>query len=160
MTKYVVFKNQPDSGQSNVPGSREEMACNIAMVATQDVLPKDFYIAYPSDSPQSTMGILKNTAEFSVEINDELAELWVKELWPLAELSVAIDNAIGDAYPGIVEAVQAFDQACANSENFKNYQVLKNIGVNSAFDILENFSYQEISDKVDEIFEVTSLNRH
>lgn len=159
MTKYLVFKNQPNSGQVNVPGSREEMACNIAMVASQDVLPKDFYIAYPSESPQSTFEILKDTAEFSVEIDDELAELWTKELWPLAELSVAIDNAIGNAYSSIVEATQAFDHACASSENFKDYEVLKNLGVNAAFDILENFSYQEVSEKVDEIYEVTSLNR-
>ena len=110
-------------------------------------------------SLKTTFEILKDTAEFSVEIDDELAELWTKELWPLAELSVAIDNAIGNAYSSIVEATQAFDHACASSENFKDYEVLKNLGVNAAFDILENFSYQEVSEKVDEIYEVTSLNR-
>jgi hypothetical protein len=26
MTKYLVFKNQPDSGHVNEPGSRQEMA--------------------------------------------------------------------------------------------------------------------------------------
>ena len=37
MTKYLVFKNQPDSEQTNVPGSREEMASEIANVVSQDI---------------------------------------------------------------------------------------------------------------------------
>lgn len=59
MTKYFVCINQPNSGQVNVPGSREEMACNIAMVASQFEKPKDFYIAYHSSNPQSTWEALK-----------------------------------------------------------------------------------------------------
>jgi hypothetical protein len=160
MTKYFVCINQPNSGQVNVPGSREEMACNIAMVASQFEKPKDFYIAYHSSNPQSTWEALKETAKYSVEIDDERAELWEKEFFPLTELSTAINDAIGEAYSAIVEAAQAFDQACAKSRNFGNYQVLENIGLNAAFDILENFSYEEISEKVDEIYEVTSLNSH
>jgi len=39
MTKYLVFRNQPDSGQVNEPGSREEMASEIANVVSQDRMP-------------------------------------------------------------------------------------------------------------------------
>ena len=112
MTKYLVFKNQPDSGQVNAPGSREEMACTIAKLVSQDALPKDFYIAYPLENPNSNWDSLKDTAKFSVEIDDERAELWKKEILPLTDFSEAIDDAIGDAYSAIVEAARAFDQAC------------------------------------------------
>ena len=160
MTKYLVFKNQPGSGQSNVPGSREEMACTIATVVSQDALPKDFYIAYPLENPHSTWESLKDTAKFSVEIDDERAELWEKEILPLTDLSYAIDDAIGDAYSAIVEAARALDHACEKSKNFKNISVLQNIGMDRAFDNLEHCSFGEISEKVEEIFEVQTFSHH
>jgi hypothetical protein len=158
MTKYLVFENQPNSGQVNAPGSREEMACTIAKVVSQDALPKDFYIAFPLENPNSNWDSLKDTAKFSVEIDDERAELWEKEISPLTDLSYAIDDAIGDAYSSIVEAARALDLACEKSKNFQEIKVLENIGMDRAFDNLEHYSFGEISEKVEEIFEVITLN--
>jgi hypothetical protein len=160
MTKYLVFKNQPDSGQVNEPGSREEMACTIATVVSQDALPKDYYIAYPLENPHSTWESLKDTAKFSVEIDDERAELWEKEIFPLTGLAENIDEAIGDAYGAIVDAAQAFDRACEKSKNFQDIKVLENIGMDRAFDNLENGSFYEVSSRVEEIFEVESFHHH
>ena len=160
MTKYLVFKNQPNSGQINVPGSREEMACTIAKVVSQDALPKDFYIAYPLENPNSNWDSLKDTAKFSVEIDDERAELWEKEISPLTDLSYAVDDAIGDAYSSIVEAARALDLACEKSKNFQDIKVLQSIGMDRAFDNLEHYSFGEISEKVEEIFEVQTFSHH
>ena len=160
MTKYLVFKNQPGSGQTNVPGSREEMACTIAKVVSQDALPKDFYIAYALENPHSTWESLKDTAKFSVEIDDERAELWEKEIFPLTALAKSIDEAIGDAYGAIVDAAQAFDHACEKSKNFQDINVLENIGMDRAFDNLENDWSYEVSSRVEEIFEVESFHHH
>jgi len=160
MTKYLVFKNQPDSGQANVPGSREEMACTIATVVSQDALPKDFYIAYPLKNPHSTWESLKDTTKFSVEIDDERAALWENEIFPLTGLAENIDEAIGDAYGAIVDAAQAFERACEKSKTFQDIKVLENIGMDRAFDNLENGSSYEVSSRVEEIFEVESLHHH
>ena len=158
MTKYLVFKNQPNSGQVNAPGSREEMACTIAKVVSQDALPKDFYIAFPLENPHSTWESLRDTAKFSVEIDDERAELWEKEILPLTDLSEAVDDAIGEAYSSIVEAAMTLDKAFENSKNFQDIKVLENIGMDRAFDNLEHYSFGEISEKVEEIFEVITFN--
>ena len=158
MTKYLVFKNQPNSGQVNAPGSREEMACTIAKVVSQDALPKDFYIAYPLENPHSTWESLRDTAKFSVEIDDERAELWEKEILPLTDLSEAVDDAIGEAYSSIVEDAMTLDKAFENSKNFQDIKVLENIGMDRAFDNLEHYSFGEISEKVEEIFEVITFN--
>jgi len=160
MTKYLVFKNQPDSGQANVPGSREEMACTIATVVSQDALPKDFYIAYPLKNPHSTRESLKDTTKFSVEIDDERAALWENEIFPLTGLAENIDEAIGDAYGAIVDAAQAFERACEKSKTFQDIKVLENIGMDRAFDNLENGSSYEVSSRVEEIFEVESFHHH
>ena len=79
---------------------------------------------------------------------------------PLTDFSEAIDDAIGDAYSAIVEAARAFDQACEKSKNFQDLSVLKSIGMDRAFDNLENFTAGEISEKVEEIFEVESFQHH
>jgi hypothetical protein len=160
MTKYLVFKNQPDSGQTNAPGSREEMACTIATVVSQDALHKDFYIAYPLENPHSTWESLKDTAKFSVEIDDDRAALWENEIFPLTGLAENIDEAIGDAYGAIVDAAQAFERACEKSKNFQDIKVLENIGMDRAFDNLENSSPYEVSSRVEEIFEVESFHHH
>jgi hypothetical protein len=160
MTKYLVFRNQPDSGQTNVPGSREEMACTIAEVVSQDALPKDFYIAYPLENPNSNWDQLKETAMFSVEIDDERAEQWEKEISPLTDLAQAIDDAIGEAYSAIVEAARAFDHACEKSVYFKDIKALENIGMDRAFDNLENGSPYEVAAKVEEVFEVETFHHH
>ena len=60
-----------------------------------------------------------------------------KEFLKIAE---NIDEAIGDAYGAIVDAAQAFERACEKSKNFQDIKVLENIGMDRAFDNLENGS--------------------
>ena len=158
MTKYLVFKNKPGSGQTNAPGSREEMACTIAKVVSQDALPKDFYIAYPLENPHSTWESIKESAKFLVEIDDERAALWEKEILPLTDLAEKIDGAIGDAYCAIVEAAQAFNQACEKSKNLQDLSAMELIGLDRTFESFDNNSLCEISYKVEEIFEVETFN--
>lgn len=95
MTKYLVFKNEPGSGLFNMPGrSREEMACDIAILTTGAALNKESYIAYPSDSPNSTLEMLKEPAKFAVVIDDKRADLWMKEIEPMSRLSDEIDELL------------------------------------------------------------------
>ena len=73
MTKYLVFKNQPDSGQVNEPGSREEMASEIANVVSRDRMHPNYYIAFPVENPKASFESLKEAAKFTVEIDDATA---------------------------------------------------------------------------------------
>jgi hypothetical protein len=156
--KYLVFKNKPDSGLFNVPGSREEMACDIAILTTRAALSKDFYIAYSTDSPNSSMEILKAPAKFAVVIDDKRADLWVKEIEPMSRLSDEIDEAIGEAYSNIYEAARNFDLACKQSELCKELGVLDHMGIDRAFDSFEHQSASGIVNLVEEMFEVDSFH--
>jgi hypothetical protein len=69
MTKYLVFKNQPDSEQTNVPGSREEMASEIANVVSQDRMPPNYYIAWSGDLYFRAMTIFQRTRGPSVSVS-------------------------------------------------------------------------------------------
>lgn len=158
MTKYFVFKNQADSGIFNLPGSREEMACNIATLIFGADLGKEPYIAYPSDSPKSSMEILKESAKFAVVIDDVRADIWVKEIVPMSRLSDEIDEAIGEAYSNIYSAAKSFDLACEKSELCKELAVLDYMGIDRAFDSFEHQSTSAIATLVEELFEVDSFN--
>ena len=101
MTKYLVFRNQPDSGQVNEPGSREEMASEIANVVSQDRMPPNYYIAYPIENPKVSFESLKELAKFSVEITDETAELWINEIQTMVQKAHIVDDAISEAFGGM-----------------------------------------------------------
>lgn len=157
MTKYLVFKNQSDSDQANEPGSREEMACDIAMVVTKKRSKTNPYIAYSIDSPKSTFETLKESPSFAVVIDDKLAELWGKEFLPLVHLSHAIDDAIYVAYRNIYECARSFDWACENTEHCKEFGVLDYIGIDRAFESFEHQSNSDIASLVEEFYEVDTF---
>ena len=156
MTKYLVFRNQPDSGQVNEPGSREEMASEIANVVSQDRMPPNYYIAYPIVSFES----LKELAKFSVEITDETAELWVNEIQAMVEKAYMVDDAIGEASGGIYQAMIAYNNAIDASSNFKDLTSLSIKALDRAFEYFEVESAYEVSTKVEEIYSVESFEHH
>lgn len=157
MTKYLIFKNEPASGKTNVPGSREEMACAIAMVSSEESWHDNSYVAYPADSPKSTFETLKGSANYALVLDDKLAELWNKEFIPLTRLSDAIDEAIGDAYQSIYSCAEDFDSACEESENCKDIGVLDYMGIDRAFDNFEHQCSSAIASKVEEIYQVKTF---
>jgi hypothetical protein len=120
MTKYLVFKNQPESGQVNEPGSREEMASEIANVVSQDRMLPNYYIAYSIEDPKATFESLKELAKFTVEIDDATAELWVNEIQTMVQKAHNVDDALGEASGGIYQAMMEYNNAIQASSNCKD----------------------------------------
>ena len=160
MTKYLVFKNQPDSGQVNEPGSREEMASEIANVVSQDRMHPNYYIAFPIENPKVSFESLKELAKFSVEITDETAELWVNEIQAMVQKAYMVDDAIGEASGGIYQAMIAYNNAIEASSNFKDLTSLSIKALDRAFEYFEVESAYEVSTKVEEIYSVESFENH
>ena len=160
MTKYLIFQNQRENIQLNLPGSREEMACAITKVILQEATPADQYFAYASFNPNATIETLKGNAKFSVEIDAERAEIWQTEIVPLTKFSEAIDHAFYEAYSAISKAAWDFDKACEESQHFRSVSVFDSLSLDAAMDILENFTPTEISEKVEEVFEFKHLHSY
>ena len=152
MTKYLVFKNQPGSGQTNVPGSREEMASEIADVVSQDRMPQDYYIAFPVENPKASFESLKELAKFTVEINDETAELWVNEIQAMVQKAYNVDDALGEASGAIYQAMMEYNNAIEGSNNFKDLTSLSIKALDRAFEYFEVESSYEVPTKVEDIF--------
>jgi len=160
MTKYLVFKNQPDSTQSNVPGSREEMASEIANVVSQDRMHPNYYIAFPIENPNTSLESLKELARFSVEINDETAELWINEIQEMVRKAHMVDDAISEASGGIYQAMIEYNNAIESSNNFQGLTELSIKSLDRMFEYFEVESSYEVSTKVEEIFSVESFEHH
>ena len=160
MTKYLVFRNQPDSGQVNEPGSREEMASEIANVVSQDRMPPNYYIAYPIENPKVSFESLKELAKFSVEITDETAELWINEIQTMVQKAHMVDDAINEASGGIYQAMIEYNNSIQASDNFQGLTELSIKALDRMFEYFEVESSYEVPTKVEEIFSVESFEHH
>ena len=160
MTKYLVFKNQPDSGQTNVPGSREELASEIADVVSRDRMPANYYIAFPIEHPNISFESLKELARFSVEITDETAKLWVNEIKEMVQKAYQVDDAISDACGGMYQAMIQYNNAIEASNNFQDLTELSIKALDRMFEYFEVESAYEVSTKVEEIYSVESFEHH
>ena len=119
---------------------------------------KQNLISYSEDNSQATWEVLKRTPCFTLEIDNVKAEIWKKEARQLVGLARNIDIAIGNAYSEIVNSVRDFDNACEHSENFQDVRVFDDLGLDAAFEILENNSEYSILNIIEEIFKVTRSN--
>ena len=160
MTKYLVFKNQPESGQVNEPGSREEMASEIANVVSQDRMPPNYYIAYPIENPKVSLESLKELAKFSVEITDETAELWINKIQTMVQKAHMVDDAVSEASGGIYQAIIEYNNSIQASDNFQGLTELSIKALDRMFEYFEVESSYEVPTKVEEIFSVESFEHH
>ena len=160
MTRYLVFKNQPSSGQTNVPGSREEMASEIANVASRDRMPPDYYIAFPIEHPSTSLESLKELAKYSVEITDETAELWVNEIQEMVRKAHLVDDAVSEASGGIYQAMIEYNNSIQAGNNSQGLTELSIKALDRMFEYFEVESSYEVTTKVEEIFSVEYFEHH
>jgi len=154
MTKYFVFRNQSNGAQKNVPGSREEMACEIAKVVSQDALPKDFYIAFPQENKQTVFETLREMATCTVEIDDEREKIWVNEAQSLSDKFNTLEDQIGEAYSNMYGAANDLGDALEKTEHFSDIEYLGPKTVERTFEYIESSGISQFTEQLSEIFEV------
>jgi len=157
MTKYYVFKSLDLNSLYMKPGSMEDLACEISSFVSQGSIARQNLISYSEESSQVTWEVLKKMPCFTLEIDDIKAEIWKKEARQLVELARNIESAIGNAYSKIVDSVREFDNACDHSENFQDVRVFDDLGLDAAFEILENNSEYSVLNIVEEIFKIETF---
>lgn len=154
MIKYLIFKNEKDSGKSNLPGSPEEVACDIARTVEMDGNGKDAFIAYPADTPQATFEALKSLPCFAVELDQKKIDNWNNEAEPLLEKIYTVHDALGNAYSMIMAAIHDLESDCESSELFKELDLTGDMDIDSAFEHIENPSEYLFAEHVAEAFGV------
>jgi hypothetical protein len=136
------------------------MASEIANVVSQDRMLPNYYIAYSIEDPKATFESLKELAKFTVEIDDATAELWVNEIQTMVQKAHNVDDALGEASGGIYQAMMEYNNAIQASSNCKDLTSLSVRAIDRAFEYFEVESSYEVVAKVEEIYEVESIEDH
>jgi hypothetical protein len=157
MTRYLIFKNSENSGMTNVPGSAQAVACDIARtVEMMGNAAKDF-VAYPDDSSEAKVESLKALQMFAVELDQQKIDRWINHAEPLLELIDNVQDALGNAYSMIASAVQDLESHCESSELFSGLDLTSDMDIDRAFEYIENPSEEMLVEKITELFDVKSF---
>ena len=132
MSKYLVIPRRADSPMTHAGGSTEETICEIAKNLLRFPGPSDFLMAVAADSKVATLALVKDDALCSIEVTKKTLDTWRKDV------------------TNIQDAINSFQSAKDHAENV----------LDRAFDNLEHYSFGEISEKVEDIFEVQTFSHH
>jgi len=157
MAQYFVFLNQSKNRQANEPGSREEMACDIFNCISMERRPKDYFLAFESDTPGATLELLKCELIGSLQIDDARASHWVDELQPMVSLAYKVDDAISTAYTAMTESMMEFNNVAKRSGYSKSLALLPIKHVEHTFDNLEISPLYDVAFVVAQVFEYQFL---
>lgn len=158
MTKYLVFEKEKTSAKSNILGSPEDIACDIACFVEMDGNPKTAFVAFPANSPQSTFETIRCTPRFSVDLDQKKIDVWMNDAKTILNKIYHIDRLIEDSYLDVMVAIDQLEHAIKNSEAFQKIDLLSEINVWSAFEEIEKPSDHDFSQYVSEYFEVERID--
>jgi len=83
VTRYLIFNNRSTSGNSAVPGSPEDIACDIARVVEMEGNSKHSFIAHVEGSPEATFAALKKPPRYAIELDQSKIAAWVNDAEPM-----------------------------------------------------------------------------
>jgi len=158
MMKYLVFKNDRTSGKSNVPGSPEDIACEIACFVEGDGNPKTAFIAYPSETPEATFATLKLVPRFAITLDAVRMNVWLKQARPLIREIEKVEEIVNNAYADISEAMEDLARKIKFSPSFEHVDLMSEVNVDAAFDDMGSPSKYDFSHYVSDYFEVKLMD--
>ena len=157
MIKYLIFNKSQDSVKTNVPGSAQAVACEIARTVEMKGNTANDFIAYPDDSSEATFESLKALPLFAVELDQQKIDMWINHAQPLLEMIDNVQDALGNAYSMIAGAVQDLESHCKSSELFSDLDLTSDMDIDRAFDYVETPSEDAFVEKITELFDVSSF---
>ena len=160
MKKYLIFRNNPASGKSNIPGSPEDIACDIAMGVKIDGHLKNTFIAYPADSPEATFATIQSAPLFSMELDQAKINAWINDAEPLLAKILSVHDVIDNAYGDIMEAVNDLENDLQQSSVCHDLDLIGDMSIDHGFEAISRPSEYEFSEHITEYFDVKVLENH
>jgi hypothetical protein len=152
--KYLVFKNNPVSRKSNIPGSHEDFACEIAGVVERTDAPKDSFIAYLADSPEATFSLIQSRPLFSIELDQARINAWTSDAKPLHEKICNFGHAINDARKLMACALCELEDSAKASIIFKDINLTDEISISCVFDEMGQPNRHNFTERLNNEFNV------
>jgi hypothetical protein len=158
--KYLVFRNNPASVKSNILGSPEDIACDIASVLEVGGVPKNAFIAYLADSPEAMFATIQSAPLFSMELDQAKINAWINDAEPLLAKILSVHDVIDNAYGDIMEAVNDLENDLQQSSVCHDLDLIGDMSIDHGFEAISRPSEYEFSEHITEYFDVKVLENH
>jgi|LauGreDrversion4_2_1035121.scaffolds.fasta_scaffold170965_3 hypothetical protein len=160
MIKYLVFKNDRASGKSNVPGSPEDVACDIARVVEMDGNTKYSFIAHAEGSPEATFATLQGMPRYALELDQSKIDAWISDAEPMLAKILSVHDVIDNAYGDILSAVDDLDTELQDSAVCNSLDLMDDMNIDHGFEAISRPSEYEFSEHIAEYFDVQVFEYH
>jgi hypothetical protein len=158
--KYLIFRNNPASGKSIIPGSPEDIACDIAMGVKIDGHLKNTFIAYPADSPEATFATIQSAPLFSIELDQAKINAWINDVEPLLHKIYYFDDVVNEAQSLVMSAFSDLEESIEESIIFKDVDLTSEISISNAFEEIGRPDEYEFTERLEEEFSVEKFVRY
>jgi len=160
MIKYLVFKNDRASGKSNVPGSPEDVACDIARVVEMDGNTKYSFIAHAEGSPEATFSTLQGMPRYALELDQSKIDAWINDAEPMLAKILSVHDVIDNAYGDIMHAVDDLEEDLQASEVWSSIDLMDGMNVDFGFEAISRPNEYEFASHIAEYFGVQVFEYH
>lgn len=160
MTKYLIFNNSHTSGKLNVPGSTEEIACDIARVVENEGNSKNRFISYAADSPDATFATLQEAPRYALELDQNKINAWLNDAEPLLAKIFSVHDVIDKAYGDILQAVNDLENELQDSAVCNSLDLMDDMNIDHGFEAISRPNEYEFSDYIAEYFDVQVFDYH
>ena len=144
MKKYLIFRNNPASGKSNIPGSPEDIACDIASVLEVGGVPKNAFIAYLADSPEATFATIQSAPLFSMELDLARINAWINDVEPLLHKIYYFDDVVNEAQSLVMSAFSDLEESIEESIIFKDVEFIERLEEEFSVEKFERFPARSV----------------
>jgi hypothetical protein len=158
MTKFLVFKNNRESGMSNIPGSPEDLACEIACFVEGDDNSKTAVIAFPSETPEATFATLKLVPRFILSLDTFRMNVWLREAKPLIRKIASVREIFENAHADLNGAMEDLALKIQFCPSFKHISLTTEVNVDFGFHEMGSVSQHNFAHYVSDYFEVRSMD--
>ena len=159
MKKYLIFRNNPASGKYNIPGSPEDIACDIASVLEVGGVPKNAFIAYLADSPEATFATIQSSPLFSMELDLARINAWINDVEPLLHKIYYFDDVVNEAQSLVMSAFSDLEESIEESIIFKDVDLTSEISISNPFEEIGRPDEYEFIERLEEEFSVEKFER-
>ncbi len=160
MTKYLVFNNSRTSGKFNVPGSPEDIACDIARVVENEGNSKTRFISYPAESPEATFATIHQVPRYAIVLNQKKIDAWINDAEPMLAKILHVHDVIDHAYGDIMGAVNDLDTDMQDSAVCRDLDLMDEMNIEHGFEVISRPNEYVFSDHIAEYFDVQVFEYH
>jgi hypothetical protein len=160
VTKYLVFNNSRASGKLNVPGSPEDIACDIARVVENEGNSKNRFISYPAESPEATFATIQEGPRYALELDQKKINAWLNDAKPLLAKILNVHDVIDHAYGDIMQAVNDLESNVQDSAVCLGLDLMEDMNIDHGFESISRPSEYEFSEHIAEYFDVQVFEYH